>query len=349
MNSSDWKRRSGFPEASSPGCEQLLAALYGTGVTSLAQLSRQLGASLDRVRQLLAELSTSGCRLEISPGGVHLETVSWPWWRAILERRSAQCGRQLGRHTLVFAQTTSTNDICRQLAPGLPSGRPAAGLAEPLVVLADWQSAGRGRGANRWVAKPGQSILMSVWLPGRPPDAQRLTLAAGLACARCLESLTGQNAELQWPNDVRLSGRKVAGILCETRPAAAAETALYHYTIGIGLNVAQQPLDFPPELRVGAGSLLMATGRHWSRLPIIDELLDQLERLCVQPVSPEEIAAAWKSRCAMLADKVTIHCAGRSLTGRVADIDPLRGLVLRDAQGHCHFCSAEQSRIIQVG
>jgi BirA family biotin operon repressor/biotin-[acetyl-CoA-carboxylase] ligase len=138
-------------------------------------------------------------------------------------------------------------------------------LPEGAIVVADHQTAGRGRLGRRWEAPPGTAILCSLLL--RPPasrSAPELALVAGVAVADTIERVTGLAVQLKWPNDVMLRRAKIAGILAEMRDGAVI--------LGIGLNVNQKREEMPER----AGSLRSLTGREWDRDALLDELLDDL-------------------------------------------------------------------------
>ncbi len=163
-------------------------------------------------------------------------------------------GRSFGRPRLHLRATDSTNTRARELA--------GAGAPDGTVVTAAAQSAGRGRQGRTWSAPPGKALLCSVVIR-EPP--RLLPLAAGVAVAQTIE----REATLKWPNDVLLDGRKVAGILVEGRPQERWAV------VGIGLNVALAPEDFPPELAQRATTL----GLERSAIePTLSALLAQLER-----------------------------------------------------------------------
>ena len=140
----------------------------------------------------------------------------------------------LGRPRTHLRVTDSTYQRARELAAG--------GAPHGTVVTATEQTAGRGRQGRRWSAPAGTALLMSVVLR-EPP--RLLPLAAAVAVA----SIAGDEARIKWPNDVWVEGRKVAGVLIEARPQDAWAV------IGVGLNVAVEPAEFPPELRETATSI----------------------------------------------------------------------------------------------
>lgn len=144
-----------------------------------------------------------------------------------------------------YRSTDSTNARLRELAEaGAPGG---------MVVTAEEQDAGRGRRGHRWFAPPGTALLYSALL--RPlGDRPLLPLAVPLGVADAAEALAPVECGLKWPNDVWVRGRKIAGVLIESQGGGAGEGWA---VIGVGLNVAVPPDEFPPELRETAASLLL--------------------------------------------------------------------------------------------
>ena len=160
----------------------------------------------------------------------------------------------IGTPRVHFRLTDSTNARARELAGrGAPHGT---------VVTAAEQSAGRGRQGRTWTAPPGRGLLFSVVIRDPP---RLLPLAAGVAVAETV----GPDAQIKWPNDVLLGGRKVAGILVEARLQERWAV------VGIGLNVAVREADFPVELRDRAGTLGLEPG---AIEPMLTALLRALER-----------------------------------------------------------------------
>ena len=138
-------------------------------------------------------------------------------------------------------------------------------LPEGALVVADHQTAGRGRLGRSWEAPPGTALLFSVLL--RPPSerpAPELSLVAGVAVADTLERLLGLAVQIKWPNDVMLRRRKIAGILAEARDDVVV--------LGIGINVGQTADQLPDK----AGSIRTLTGRTWDREELLASVLEDL-------------------------------------------------------------------------
>ncbi len=197
----------------------------------------------------------------------------------------------LGTPRLHLRVTDSTNTRARELA--------AAGAPHGTLVTAAEQSAGRGRQGRTWTAPAGRALLCSVVVRDPPP---LLPLLAGVATADAV----GPQARLKWPNDVHLDGRKVAGILVEGRPQEGWAI------VGVGINVAVRPEEFPLELGDSAGTLGLGPE---AIEPLLVRLLSALGRWLAAPA--DEMLEAVRARDALLGQ--TITWAGG--TARGAGID----------------------------
>jgi BirA family transcriptional regulator, biotin operon repressor / biotin---[acetyl-CoA-carboxylase] ligase len=185
----------------------------------------------------------------------------------------------LGSPRLHLRATSSTNDRARELA--------AAGAPHGALVTAEAQSAGRGRQGRTWSAPPGAALLMSLVVRDPTP---LLPLQAAVAVAQAC----GPEAWIKWPNDVLVDERKVSGILAEGRPSERWAV------LGIGVNVAVDPEDFPEELRDRAGTL----GRSRADVePFLAELLDALHRALA--AETPALLDAWRARDALAGREIT--------------------------------------------
>jgi BirA family biotin operon repressor/biotin-[acetyl-CoA-carboxylase] ligase len=185
----------------------------------------------------------------------------------------------LGSTVVRFDSVTSTNDIARDLA--------GAGAEEGVAVIAGSQTAGRGSKGRSWSSPPGEGLYLSVILRPRlePTGSPILTLAAAVAVATTFRTAFGAAADIKWPNDILLGGRKVCGILVES---ATQGGALSYAVLGIGVNLLQS--EFPPEIRDRATSLLIETGLAVTPDEFEPRLFEQLERWYPLAVSsPPEI------------------------------------------------------------
>ena len=188
----------------------------------------------------------------------------------------------LGWKVVVFESTASTNDVAAEYARNSSN--------HGLVVLADLQTKGRGRGGHRWLAGKGDSLLCSTVLTRCTFRPEQLSQTVALAVAE----VVGPKARIKWPNDVLLSGKKVAGILVESK-AYDGYTA---YVVGIGINCHQRAEDFPVEFRSTAISLDLATGTVVDRNVLARRLLTCMEYwLTVAREEATLISKAWAGLC----------------------------------------------------
>lgn len=240
-----------------------------------------------------------------------------------------------GRPFRWFAQVSSTQDLARAWALDPRDPAPAGA-----VVIADEQTAGRGRQGRRWIAAPGEGLLFSVVLrPVLPAELlARCTMAAGLAVIEALDPLVGARTALKWPNDVLLDGLKVCGVLAE---ATWIDERLGAVIVGIGLNVrgALRNADLP----FAAISLQEAFGRPVERLALLREVLARLDQRAAQ-VGQAAIVAAWRARLGTLGQRVNVYADPQALdrpsfSGLAQDVDATGALLVR-------LDSGEQRRVI---
>jgi len=226
----------------------------------------------------------------------------------------------VGRRYLYLRETGSTNDVARRLAQ--------EGAEEGTLVLAEHQTAGRGRLGRRWHAPPGSSLLLSlVFRPPLAPDrVQQLTMICGLAVVDAIAATTGLQAGLKWPNDVLVGGRKVGGILSEVELRGEG---VDFAVVGIGLNVNLELEQLPQGLAVPASSLSSQLGRPVDRLALLRTLLQAVERRYLalrQGASPRE---AWAQRLTMLGQTVVVRQGEEQLEGVAEGVAANGALLLR--------------------
>jgi len=175
----------------------------------------------------------------------------------------------IGRQIIVLEQTSSTNDAILQVA--------TANSNQGLVLFAEHQTAGRGQRGNRWESAAGKGLWFSILLrPGIQIDESgRLTIWAIEAVSDVIRNEFSLEPAIKLPNDVQISGCKVAGVLVEMR---AQEKAPHLAVVGIGINVNQSMEDFPPELQNRAISLAMALHRPVDRRQFAVAVLRYLDR-----------------------------------------------------------------------
>jgi BirA family transcriptional regulator, biotin operon repressor / biotin---[acetyl-CoA-carboxylase] ligase len=226
-------------------------------------------------------------------------------------------GLRLGHPAYLYQKIGSTNDEAKRLAE--------SGAGEGLMVVAEEQTAGRGRMARRWLTPPGTALAFSLIL--RPPLlarlAPRLTMWAGLAVCEAIEQTTGLRAGLKWPNDVLLSGRKLGGILVE---GALRGEALDYAVLGIGLNVSWSPP--PSEVDYAATHLLAEIGEPPDRLKLLRAMLTCLEARYPSLADPG-LLADWQARLLLMGEPIVIHTPQGDLRGLAQSVDEAGALIVR--------------------
>lgn len=216
-------------------------------------------------------------------------------------------GRPLRAHDVIG----STNaDALEWAATGAPEGA---------VVVAEHQTAGRGRWGRGWSSEPGRLLQFSVVLrPEIPPsDAGVITTSVGVAVARSIESVTSLEPKIKWPNDITISQRKLAGILVESRGREAIDVAV----VGIGVNVNWAGDEMPEEIASTATSLSEELGRPFPRAELLASILAELETVFAWGTTPNartRLIAEATDRSEVLGRGVTVTGADGSTREGIA-------------------------------
>lgn len=217
------------------------------------------------------------------------------------------------------AVTGSTNDDAQRWLEN--------GAADAALVVADQQTAGRGRLNRRWITAAGSALAFSLILHPTRAELSHLALLAplaGLAVADGLAACCGLRAEIKWPNDVLLGRRKVCGILAET---SWQGESLAGVVLGIGVNVAPSAIPPTDAVMFPATSVEDAAGRPVQRWELLAVILKALFTWRQQLGSPE-FFLAWENRLAFKGEPVQVQTPSGAVAGILAGIDPQGGLVL---------------------
>jgi BirA family biotin operon repressor/biotin-[acetyl-CoA-carboxylase] ligase len=245
--------------------------------------------------------------------------------------RAGRLPGAFGTSCLHLDETPSTNDLAaREGERGQPEG---------LVVVADAQSAGRGRVGRSWASPPGAGLYVSVLLRPTRRDLGLLTIAAGVALAEGVQASTGLDVSLKWPNDLQVGPRKLGGILAE---ATSVQGTVRFVVVGFGINVLTS--SYPPDVTLRATSIEAETGRRFDRGTVLVACLDALEARyrAFERSDTREIVAAWRSRARPhLARSVRWSADGRSHLGTAMDIDDDGALVVESDAGPVRISSGE--------
>jgi BirA family biotin operon repressor/biotin-[acetyl-CoA-carboxylase] ligase len=312
---------------SRPASEELVLSFLaeaGDEFLSGEAISDKLGLSRAAVWKHVNALRAQGYRIEAVPArGYRL--VGIPDRLGALELRPLLNTHDVGQVVHWFDEVGSTNDVARQLAD--------EGAAHGEVVVAEAQSAGRGRRGRTWSSPPGKNLYLSVVLrPELPPArAPELTLLASVALCEAARR-AGVAASIKWPNDLLVRGRKLAGILTEM---AAEQDQVQWVVLGAGVNVNARAEDFPAELRDTVTSLALERREPVPRALFAAAVLSGLEEWLDRHAEEgfEPIRAAWREMSDTLGHEVRVRTGDADLTGVAEDVDATGALLVRTGSG----------------
>ncbi|MGO9569196.1 MAG: biotin--[acetyl-CoA-carboxylase] ligase [Desulfomonilaceae bacterium] len=236
---------------------------------------------------------------------------------------------------IVHQEAESTQDLAKEWAK--------RGEPEGLAIMALNQTKGRGTSGHSWVSPPGKNLALSIILRPRlaPEKAPLLGMMTSIGVAETVEASIGRPAQLKWPNDVLVDGRKIAGILLE---ASLSNREICYVIVGIGLNVNAESGDFPPDLRDSVTSLRLSSGRQWNLEDTAKDLLERME-LLYERVKREGCgfipylwATRWAHRDARLARNGLHHIA--------EGIDAYGALLIRADSGEMERVTSGPSELV---
>jgi BirA family biotin operon repressor/biotin-[acetyl-CoA-carboxylase] ligase len=268
--------------------------------------------------------------------------------------------KRIGRRVLVYDRTASTNDVAAEYArhPG----------NDGLAVFAEEQTAGRGRAGAVWHSGHGDSLLFSIALVGGPLSGEMLSLTCAVAVAEAIGRVGPCRAAIKWPNDVLLDGKKVAGILVESRrvvrtsgrdprpvtrgtdhgPRRTDHGSQAAIILGIGINCHQTPERFPPTLRPTATSLDLVAGTRCQRVTVAKRVLTSLDQwLRVAERSGQSVIDTWSRLSTQLGQRVTLAYRQKQFTGNCIGVDPEKGLILQLDRGGVRIFDAAHTHIVK--
>jgi BirA family transcriptional regulator, biotin operon repressor / biotin---[acetyl-CoA-carboxylase] ligase len=309
------KRMAELPGTTDRRIDALLTLLAenSTIVISGAKIAKEIGVTRQRVWRWMEKLRAVGVRVKGHPRtGYHIERVPDILVPQMLSHRLY--GTPFARRIYHFFKTDSTNAVALRLGE---SGEPHG-----TVVLAEEQTAGRGRAGRSWTSEKSAGIYCSILLrpPVPPAHAPLLTLVAGLAARDAAAEDLDSLPDIRWPNDVLVGGRKFCGILTEMH---AEPDRIHHAVIGVGMNVNQTKM--PAGLADIATSLRMETGKVHSRLELLIRLLRHLDRYYNQFLADGALPII--RRFAQVSSyyegkRVRITTAAENFTGTTAGLEP---------------------------
>jgi BirA family biotin operon repressor/biotin-[acetyl-CoA-carboxylase] ligase len=318
------KRSATLPRITDRRIDALLTLLAenATIVISGAKIAQEIGVSRQAVWRWIQVLRELGVRVKGHPRtGYHIERVPDILMPQLLSHRLY--GTPFARRIVHFFKIDSTNTVAMHMGDeGEPHGT---------IVIAEQQTAGRGRAGRSWISEQSSGITCSLLLrpPISPAQAPLLTIVVGLAARDAAAEEIDAIPDIRWPNDVLVKGRKLCGILTEMR---AEPDRMQFAVVGIGMNVNQTKM--PAELAEIATSLRIETGKAHSRLELLIRLLRHLDRYYNQFL--EEGAAPILRRFSQVSSyfegkHVQITTNSETFTGITAGLEPSGVLrVVRD-------------------
>lgn len=288
------------------------------------QLSEQLGITRAAVWKAVESLRRQGYDIEARSGcGYRLRCMS----DRLGEREIGAFLRKPRKNIYVYASIDSTNTQCKRLAMD--------GVADGTVVVAEEQTAGRGRKGRSFQSPQGLGLYLSIlWRPQCEPEKLLpLTSLAAVAVCRAIERVTGEQADIKWPNDLLLRDKKIAGILTEM--ALEGESGQIDYVVlGIGINVHHAPGDFTEDVAAMASSLDAVIGRAVSRPQLAAALIEELDVLRYEVMGrPEMYLDEYRQRCVTVGRTVQLLRGEERLAAQAIDVDEQFGLIVRHEDG----------------
>ena len=302
--------------------EQILSRLLGGQSVSGQALSEELGVTRAAVWKQISQLRELGFEIEAC-GGQGYQLVSCP--DSLMEPvvRQGLHTAWAGKKIVYLRSVDSTNRYARQLA--------ADGAEQGTLVLADEQTAGRGRRGRGWLSPAGEGIFMTLILRphAHPSHVAVLSLQTALAVARAISRACQLDARIKWPNDIVCGGRKVCGMLLEMN---ADEQSVHDVVAGIGINVHQKA--FEGDIAKTASSLDLLTGRTICRADVVRAFLEEYEAVdALAKTGTDALMQAYRERSATLGQRVQVISATGSFTGAAMEVTDSGSLIVRMDDG----------------
>ncbi|MHC4336905.1 MAG: biotin--[acetyl-CoA-carboxylase] ligase [Planctomycetota bacterium] len=242
--------------------------------------------------------------------------------------------KRIGRKILVYNRTSSTHDVAAEYA----KNRENDGLA----IFAEEQTAGRGRAGTKWHSMRAESILCSIVLTDCKCNTELLSLTCAVVVAEAIGKVGGSEAKIKWPNDIILNGKKVAGILLESKPSDGGTA----YILGIGINCHQKKESFPSELQATATSIDIESKTMCDRISLAKRLLTSIDHwLEAAEKDSKKVTDQWRKRSIQLGHRVTLVFNGRKFSGNCTGADPEKGLILQLDTGGIRMFDAAHTTV----
>ena len=286
-------------------------------------LASSLGASRNYVARLVRDLRLEGYNILSAPNRGY-SLASFEENLSVDNLYLCMKTQRLARDIRFFHTVDSTNNVLKDLA--------RRGIHDGVLVVADHQTAGRGRGAKSFFSPAGTGVYMSFFVSPRTGGEAmftHLTIMAAVAVAEAIEILAGLRPKIKWVNDVLLEGRKVCGILAEgVRDPQTNETI--GAIVGIGVNLDTQ--NFPQEIQHTAGSLGSSNSRIYTRAQMIATIMSRFEQWYLLG-RPDNLIHTYAQRSAVLGNWIAYTYDGKEEEGKAISIDQEGHLHVRNGFG----------------
>ena len=305
---------------------KILSALRAqNGYISGQELCEQFGVTRTAIWKGIRQLKEEGYEIEaVQNRGYRL--IAYPDTVSQAELKSRMQTEWAGREVIFLDTVDSTNNYAKRLAED--------GAVHGTLVVADFQSGGKGRRGKTWVTPRGTTIAMSIVVRPqiRPEKASMFTLVIGMAAAKAVQEVTGLSAQIKWPNDLVVNGKKLSGTLTEM----STELEGIHYVVigtGINANIA----EFPEEIKEIATSLQVELGHPVDRGAIICACMTAFEEYYEKFIEKQDMSLLIEDYQKLLVNKdqeVRVLEPGNEYNGIARGIDELGQLLVETADGH---------------
>ncbi len=290
------------------------------------EISRRLGISRTAVWKHISRLRSEGYSIESQTNSGY-RLVGSPDLLSPGELEPLLHTNFIGRNIIYFDCIASTNTYAKKAAE--------EPFVEGTVVIADEQTAGRGRLGRQWISTKGKGIWMSIMLKPDilPADAPKLTIAAAYAVSKALWSCCQLEARIKWPNDIVTGGKKLCGILTEM---SAEADEIKSVIVGIGINANLEHEDFGPEVSSIATSISLEKGSAVSRKALVASVINEFEEVYevfAREGSIKPLLDEYKSKSAVLGKEIRVISKKEEIIGLAVDISEEGYLVVKLGDG----------------
>ncbi len=302
-----------------------------------AELARQIGVSRNAVWKAVKSLENDGYIIEsVTSKGYRIASQSNKLSVEIIT--SKLNAKKLGKRIIILDKTDSTNNYAKNIA--------AKGAVHGTVVVADTQTAGKGRLGRNFVSPFGMGLYMSVIIrPTFSIDvAALITSAAAVASAEAVEKLCGNDVHIKWVNDLYMNGRKICGILTEASMGLEISSPDY-VVIGIGINVRK--FEFDDELGKRVSSIETETGKIINRNELCALVLDRLEYY-IYNLEKRSHIDEYKRRELLTGNIITASIGTEKIMGRAVGIDDNANLIIETENGGRRNLSSGEANLVRI-